>query len=146
MQVTQSRRPLLLSLLVIMATGRAMTLAFIHRVGDGGPGDPPDAWLMPLVGDAIIGIAALAVAALLWKRPSPVSWLIAVVWTVVAAFDAMAAWLVEISTPWPDFFMLELVGWVMFPAAIALHAVILVLLVHPETRERHAVLIETQAV
>ena len=41
--------------LVLMASGWAMTLAFIARAGDGGPGDPPDAWLMPLVGDAFIG-------------------------------------------------------------------------------------------
>ena len=116
-----------------------MTLAFLHRVGDGGPGDPPDAWLMPLVGDAIVGIGALVVAALLWFRPSPRSWLTAVVWTVVAAFDALAAWLVEIATPWPDFFMLELAGRAMFPAAIMLHVVIFVLLMQSEVRNRHAV-------
>ena len=119
-----------------------MTLAFLHRVGDGGPGDPPDAWLMPLVGDAIVGVSALVVAALLWFRPSPVSWLAAVVWTVVAAFDAFAAWLVEISAPWPDFFMLELAGRVTFPAAIALHGVILFLLLQPDVRARQGAITE----
>lgn len=121
-----------------------MTLAFLHRVGDGGPGDPPDAWLMPLVGDAIVGISAVAVAALLWWRPSPTSWLVAVVWTALAAFDAFAAWLVEISTPWPDFFMLELAGRAMFPAAMALHVVILVLLLHPEVRAHQGVTMESK--
>jgi len=88
---------------------------------------------------------AVAVAALLWFRPSPPSWLVAVVWTVVAAFDALAAWLVEISSPWPDFFMLELAGRTMFPVAIALHVVILVLLLQPEIGARHGVNTAPQA-
>ena len=135
MQVNGLNR--ILIVLTLLASGRAMTLAFLHRVGDGGPGDPPDAWLMPLVGDAIVGVSALVVAWLLWRWPSPATWLVAVVWTVVAAFDAFAAWLVEISVPWADFFMLELLGRVMFPAAIALHIVILVLLLQPQIRARY---------
>ena len=34
-------------LLTLMLTGRAMTLAFIHRAGGTNPGDPPVVWLMP---------------------------------------------------------------------------------------------------
>ncbi len=33
----------------LMLSGRAMTLAYIHRVGGTMPGDPPAAWLMPLL-------------------------------------------------------------------------------------------------
>ena len=125
-----------LMVLVLMASGRAMTLAFIGRAGDGGAGDPPEAWLMPLIGDAFIGVAALAVAWLLWKSPSRTTWLIAIVWSALGAFDALAAFIVETSAPWPEFFMLELVGRPMFFAAAAMHALIIYLLVSPEVEER----------
>lgn len=49
-------------ILTLMLSGRAMTLAFLHRVGGDGPGDPPVAWLMPLLGDAIVGLSGFAVA------------------------------------------------------------------------------------
>ena len=109
-----------------------MTLAFIGRAGDGGAGDPPAAWLMPLIGDAFIGLTALIVAYLVVTRPSPGAWITAVVWTSLGAFDAFAAFLVEISVPWPEFFMLELFGRSMFFAAIALHLAILWILTRPE--------------
>ncbi|MEL7157476.1 MAG: hypothetical protein AAFN30_12850 [Actinomycetota bacterium] len=115
-------------LLTLFAAGRAMTIPFIGRAGDGGLGDPPAAWLMPLVADAAIGVSALAVAALLWWRPSPVAWIIAVVWSAIGAFDAIAAFIVETSAPWPDFFMLELVGRPMFFAAALMHVAIIALL------------------
>lgn len=114
--------------LTLMATGRAMTLAFIGRAGDGRAGDPPAAWLMPLLGDAAVGLLAPVVAYLLWKRPAPASWLAAVVWGVVAVFDAVAAFVVETSVPWPEFFMLEVFGRSMFFLAIGMHLVALALL------------------
>jgi hypothetical protein len=119
-----------------------MTLPFIHRAGDGGAGDPPAAWLMPLVGDAAVGLSALVVAWLLWKRPAPSTWAIAIAWSAVAAFDALAAYLVDIETPWPDFFMLELFGRPMFFAAAGLHVVIIALLARPESRRHLGVAVE----
>ena len=121
-------------LLTVMATGRAMTIPFIARAGDGGPGDPPDAWLMPLLGDAAIGLAAPVVAILLWRRPNPTSWVIAIAWSAIGCFDALAAFVVETTNPWPEFFMLELFGRSMFFAATALHAAIIYLLARPHSR------------
>ena len=118
--------------LTLMAAGRAMTLPFIGRAGDGGPGDPPDAWLMPLIADAAIGIAAVGVVLLIWKRPTPATWVIAVTWSAIGAFDALAAFVVETSAPWPDFFMLEIFGRSMFFAAGAMHAAIIALLTSTE--------------
>jgi hypothetical protein len=114
--------------LIVMAIGRAMTIPFIARAGDGGQRDPPDAWLMPLVGDAAIGLAAIGIAFLVWKHPTPGTWAAAIAWSAIGAFDAVAALLVEISTPWPEFFMLEIFGRSMFFAAVALHAAIIYLL------------------
>ena len=125
--------------LTVMASGRAMTIAFIHRAGDGGAGDPPDAWLMPLWGDASVGVAALGVAWLLWKRPSPSSWIIAVIWSSIAAFDALAAYVVDVATPWPDFFMIEIFGRARFFAAAAMHLLIIWLLLRPNVRDSYGV-------
>ena len=121
--------------LIVMSAGRAMTLPFISRAGDGGPGDPPVEWLMPLIADAAIGIAAVIVALLIWKRPTPTTWVIAIVWSSIGAFDALAAFVVETSTPWPEFFMLEIFGRSMFFAAAAMHLAIIALLANSESLE-----------
>lgn len=124
------RHPLvvLLVALTLMATGRAMTVAFLARAGDGGPGDPPAAWLMPLLGDAAVGLAAPVIAYLLWNRRTPLTWLLAVVWGSLAVFDAAAAFVVQTSVPWPEFFMLRAFGNWMFLMAVLLHLVGLFLL------------------
>ena len=132
MQVSSPRARSIAVALTLMASGRAMTLAFVARAGDGGPGDPPEPWLMPLIGDAAIGVTALAVAYVLWKRPRPSSWLIAVVWSSLAAFDALAAYLVDLASPWPEFFMLEVFGRAMFFGAALMHLVIIGLLLRPD--------------
>ena len=125
--------------LILMAAGRAITIPFIARAGDGGPGDPPAAWLMPLVGDAAIGVAALGIAALVWWRPSPKTWAAAIAWSAIGAFDAIAALLVDIQVPWPQFFMLEIFGRSMFIAATVLHLVIIYLLTRTDALETFSV-------
>ena len=127
------------AILTLMASGRAMTLAFVSRAGDGGAGDPPAAWLMPLLGDAIVGLGAVLVGFLLWRRPSPATWLIAVVWDSVAIFDAGAAYLIDLAEPWPAFFMLELFGRSMFLGAILLHLTIFALLMGDTVRNHYGV-------
>lgn len=114
--------------LTLMSAGRAMTLGWILRAGDGGAGDPPSEWLMPLIGDAVVGLAAIAIASLLWSRPNPTTWAIAIAWSAVAAFDALAAYVVDLRSPWPDFFMIELFGRSMFFAAALMHVIIIRLL------------------
>lgn len=118
----------------LMASGRAMTLAFVARAGDGRPGDPPAAWLMPLIGDAAIGLSAIVIAALIWKFRTVTTWVTAIAWSAIGAFDALAAYVVDIQTPWPDFFMLEIFGRSMFFAATALHLAIIGLLIRPDAR------------
>lgn len=126
--------------LILLTAGRAMTVPFIVRAGDGGPGDPPRAWLMPLVADALIGLAALAVALLAWRRPSPATWVVAVAWSSIGAFDALAALVIEVTVPWPEFFMLELFGRSMFVAATAIHLAIIYGLTRPEVLTRFGLL------
>ena len=114
--------------LTLMLAGRAMKLAFIHRAGQGEPGDPPPAWLMPLIGDAVIGLSALVVAYLIWKKRGLWVWTSVIVWNVVAIWDALSAFVIQTTNPWPEFFMLQLLGSVMLFAASAMHLILLYLM------------------
>ena len=124
----------LMLILTLMLSGRAMTLAYIHRAGKALPGDPPSAWLMPLIGDAIIGITALVVAFLIWKKRGLWVWTTVIVWNALAIWDALSAFIVNITNPWPEFFMLQAIGPAMFFVASAMHLVIIMLMCRKEAR------------
>lgn len=116
----------LILILTLMLTGRAMTVAFIHRSGGDAPGDPPLVWLMPLIGDAVVGLSGLAVAYLIWSRRGLAVWTTIVVWNAIAIWDAMSAFIIHLTAPWPEFFMVQLFGSSMFFMAAAMHLVILI--------------------
>lgn len=121
--------------ITLLLAGRAMTLGFLPQVGSGLPGAAPDAWLMPLVGDAVIGVGALGVAALLvWGR-GLAAWTAIVAWNVLGIWDALAAFLVHVSVPWPDFFMVQIFGSSMFFAASAMHLVAIWLVARAPIRD-----------
>jgi hypothetical protein len=122
--------------LTLMLSGRAMTLAFIHRVGGSLPGDPPPAWLMPLVGDAVIGITGLWVAYLILRKTGLWVWTTIIVWNSLAIWDALSAFAIHTTNPWPEFFMIKLMGSSMFFAASAMHLAIIVLACWPDVRKR----------
>jgi hypothetical protein len=122
--------------LTLMLSGRAMTLAFIHRVGGSLPGDPPPAWLMPLVGDAVIGITGLWVAYLILRKTGLWVWTTVIVWNSLAIWDALSAFAIHTTNPWPEFFMIKLMGPSMFFAASAMHLAIIVLACWPDVRKR----------
>lgn len=127
------------AVLTLLAGGRAMTLAYVGRAGDAGPGDPPAEWLMPLLGDAAVGLTAVVVVLLMWRAPSPVTWAAGIAWSSIGAFDALAAFLVNRSTPWPEFFMLRAFGSSMFFLAAAMQVAIVLLLTRPGARQRFGV-------
>jgi hypothetical protein len=112
-----------------------MTLAFIPRIGGTAVGDPPPAWLMPLIGDAIIGLTALLIAFLIWKKKTGLwVWTAIIVWNSVAIWDALSAFVIHTTNPWPEFFMIKLFGPSMFFATVAIHLVIFILAYRPDGR------------
>ena len=124
----------LILILTLMLTGRAMTLAFIHRAGGDAIGDPPLVWLMPLIGDAVVGLSGLVVAYLIWTRRGLAVWTAIVVWNAIAIWDAMSAFVIHLTAPWPEFFMVQMFGSSMFFMASAVHLVILVLILRDPLR------------
>jgi len=127
----------LILILTLMLCGRAMTLAFIGRAGGNGPGDPTSAWLMPLVGDAVIGITGLFIAYLILKKAGPWVWATIIVWNSVAIWDALSAYIIHTTNPWPDFFMTPMFGSSMFFLAAAMHLSIIVLVSQSELKARY---------
>jgi len=113
--------------LTLMLTGRAMTLAFIFRAGGENPGDPPIVWLMPLLGDAIVGLTGTLIAYLIWRGRGLFVWTAIVVWNSVAIWDALSAYIIHLTAPWPEFFMVQIFGSSMFFAASAMHGLIMIL-------------------
>ena len=118
----------LMIVLTLVMSGRMMTLAFIARAGGDGPGDPPAAWLMPLIGDAVVGLGGLLVAYLIARRRGLWVWTVALGWNVVAIWDALSAYIISRTNPWPEFFMLKLMGSGMFFTAIAMHLILIYLI------------------
>lgn len=118
-------------ILTLMLSGRMMTLAFVHRAGGGAVGDPPLVWLMPLIGDAVIGVAGLLIAYLLTKRTG--LW----VWTTALIWDAMSAYIIHLTAPWPEFFMIQLFGGSMFFLASAMHAGLIILLLRNDVKSQY---------
>ena len=114
-------------IMTLMLTGRAMTLAFIPQAGGEAPGDPPIAWLMPLLGDAVVGLTGTVIAYLIWRGRGLFVWTAIVVWNCVAIWDALSAYVIHLTVPWPEFFMIQLFGSSMFFAATAMHGLILAL-------------------
>lgn len=111
--------------LTLMLSGRAITLAFISSAGSGAVGAPPAAWLMPLIGDVVIGVSALFIAYLIWQKTGLWVWVTIIVWNALAIWDALSAYLVHLSNPWPEFFMVQIFGASMFFIASAMHLAII---------------------
>ena len=122
-------------ILTLMLAGRAMTLAFIHRAGGTLSSDPPNAWLMPLIGDAVIGVSALWIAYLILKKKGLWVWTAIIVWNSLAIWDALSAYIVHKINPWPEFFMIDLVGSSMFFAASAMHLAIIIIACRSEVQK-----------
>lgn len=126
-----SRSRWLMLLLTLMLAGRAMTLAYIGRAGSSTVGAPPAAWLMPLIGDAVIGVTALAVAYLIFRGRGLGAWVTIIVWNALAIWDALSAFIIHLTNPWPSFFMIETFGSSMFFIASMMHVIILILAWQP---------------
>ena len=126
----------LIVILTFMLSGRMTTLAFIHRAGGGAVGDPPLVWLMPLIGDAVIGVTGLFVAYFLAKRIGLWVWTAALIWNALGIWDAMSAYIIYRPDPWPEFFMIQLFGGSMFFMASAMHAGLIYLLLHNDVKRQ----------
>jgi hypothetical protein len=78
----------------------------------------------------------LFIAYLIAKNTGP--WVLTsiIVWNSVAIWDALAAFVIHTTNPWPEFFMLQLFGPSMFFAASVMHLAIIYLVSRPDVTVR----------
>ena len=129
----------ILLFLTLMMCGRAMTLVFIARAGGPDPGDPPAAWLMPLMGDAIVGVSGLWIVYLIVNKTGLWVWTTILTWNAIAIWDALSAFVVHKTSPWPEFFMIEIFGSSMFFGVSLMHLVVIVLLNQRDIKSHYLV-------
>ena len=95
---------------------RAGVAAFLPRLGDD---DTSWAWIVPWVGDTLIGLTAPIVAYLLWTRRGALIWGLGLAWTFWGAWDYLSGIMVNIVEPLEDgfgpewFTYLWLIGWML---------------------------------
>ena len=121
-------------ILTLLLSGRAMTIAYLSKAGGTLPGNPPAAWLMPLIGDAIIGISALAIAFLIAKKKGLWVWVSILIWNSIAIWDALSAYIIHTTNPWPEFIMIQTFGASMFFIASFMHLIIISLAFQNEVK------------
>lgn len=83
------------ALLTYRAAGY-LNLADVGELPDGAP----ESWFIPLLGDGLVGTAAVVVAILLWQRPTFGVWLAAIVFHALALWDTTAAAINNVREPW----------------------------------------------
>lgn len=123
-----------LAALTLLMAMRMMTVAHVAAAGSGLPGAPPAPWLLPLLGDAVIGLTAIPVALLAWKGRGLLAWTAVVVWNALAAWDSISAFLVNHASPWNDFDLLRAFGPSMFFVSAAVNLVMLAGVAAPRLR------------
>ena len=134
-QKTGGTMRIIMVVLTLMLAGRAMTLAFIGEAGSAVQGAAPSAWLMPLIGDAVIGVSALWIAYLIMRKTGLWVWTTIIVWNALAIWDALSAFIIHTTNPWPEFFMIQTFGISMFFMASAMHLIILILAWQPKMKD-----------
>ena len=95
-------RPPVVTVLVVataLLTYRAagyLSLADVGELRDGAP----ESWFIPLLGDGLIGTAAVVIAILLWQRPTFGVWLGAIIFHTLALWDTATAAINNLREPW----------------------------------------------
>jgi len=84
----------------------------------------------------LIGASAIWIAFLIVKKTGLWVWTAIIVWNSLAIWDALSAYMIHTTNPWPEFFMINLVGSSMFFAASAMHLAIIILANRSDVRER----------
>ena len=73
------------------------------------------------------GVSGLWIAYLILEKAGLFVWSAIIVWNSLAIWDALSAFAIHTMNPWPEFFMIKLVGSSMLFAAGAMHLVIIFL-------------------
>jgi len=96
------RRPAAVTILIVI-TGLFVwrASAFFNLADVGVPPDgAPESWFVPLLGDGLVGTAAIIMAIVLWRRQTAGVWLAAVIVHTIALWDLALSAVNAIREPW----------------------------------------------
>ena len=66
------------------------------------PNGAPESWFIPLLGDGLVGTAAIIIGILLWRRATFGVWLATVIFHTIAMWDTATAAINNIREPWDE--------------------------------------------
>ena len=100
--VVSVRRPTAVTILIVITAlfvWRASAFSNLANVGVP-PDGAPESWFVPLLGDGLVGTAAIIMAILLWRRQTAGVWLAAVIVHTIALWDLAMSAVNNIREPW----------------------------------------------
>ena len=80
-------------------TIRIVALTLLPQVGSS-PVSSPISWIIPFLGDSIVGLTAPILAVLLWWKKGLAVWTTGIVWTVFGTWDLFTGLILENVNPW----------------------------------------------
>ena len=139
-QAAGVERPTVVTLLIVLtALLFYRALGFLQLVDVGElPDGAPESWFVPLLGDGLVGTAAIIVAILLWKRATAGVWLAAVIFHTLAMWDTAAAAINNGRNPW-DASEFADVMWFLFGFTFIVSLVSIYLLSRRDIRRHYDV-------
>lgn len=128
-QAAGVERPTGVTLLIVLTALHSYRVLGFLELADVGeaPDGAPESWFVPLLGDGLVGTAAIIVAILLWKRATAGVWLAAVIFHTLAMWDTAAAAVNNSRNPW-DASAFADVMWFLFGFLIIVSLVSIYLL------------------
>ena len=95
-------RPTVVTVLIVITGLFVWRAPAFFNLADVGvpPGGAPESWFVPLLGDGIVGVAAITMAIVLWRRQTAGVWLAAVIVHTIALWDLVMSVVNNIREPW----------------------------------------------
>ena len=96
------RRPTAVTILVVITGLFVWRASAFFNLADVGvlPDGAPESWFVPLLGDGLVGTAAIIMAIVLWRRHTAGVWLAAVIVHTIALWDLVVSAVNAIREPW----------------------------------------------
>lgn len=134
------RRPTAVTVLIVITALFAWRApAFFNLANVGVPPDgAPESWFVPLLGDGLVGTAAIIMAILLWRRHTAGVWLAAVIVHTIALWDLALSAVNAIMEPWDTNEFADAV-WFLFGLAFLISVASFYLLSRRDVRDYYHV-------
>jgi len=135
-----TQRPTAVTVLIAVTALLTYRVAGFFELADVGelPKGAPESWFIPLLGDGLVGTAAIVIAILLWRQKTAGVWLATVIFHALALWDTTAAAINNIREPWDESAFADVI-WFAFGFTFLVSVVSVYLLSRREVRRYYEV-------